>query len=94
MWPSPVVALNRTVPLAMVAGPRAALVEIELLEGEPGLAGYQYLAAVKADLLRRCGRTEQAREAYRRALVGTANEAERAFLSERLTGLDTEPAEG
>ncbi|MEU7820309.1 RNA polymerase sigma factor [Catellatospora sp. NPDC049133] len=89
VWPSPVVALNRTVPLAMVAGPRAALAEVERLEQEGGLAGYQYLPAVKADLLLRSGRTAEAREAYGRALAVTANEAERAFLSERLADLDT-----
>ncbi|GAA1360699.1 sigma-70 family RNA polymerase sigma factor [Catellatospora chokoriensis] len=85
VWPSPVVALNRTVPLAMVAGPRAALAEVDRLEQQGSLAGYQYLHAVKADLLRRSGQLAQAREAYARALALTANEAERAFLSERLS---------
>jgi len=88
VWPSPVVALNRTVPLAMVAGLRVALTEVEELEQDAGLAGYQYLPAVKADLLRRSGRTAEAREAYGRALALTANEAERAFLSDQLTGLE------
>ncbi|MEU8075099.1 sigma-70 family RNA polymerase sigma factor [Catellatospora citrea] len=85
VWPSPVVALNRTVPLAMVAGPRAALAEVDRLEQQGSLAGYQYLHAVKADLLRRSGQLAQAREAYVQALALTANEAERAFLSERLS---------
>ncbi|WP_155386198.1 RNA polymerase sigma factor [Catellatospora paridis] len=85
VWPSPVVALNRTVPLAMVAGPRAALAEVDALEQQGNLAGYQYLYAVKADLLRRSGQLGQAREAYAQALALTANEAERAFLSERLS---------
>lgn len=84
-WPSPVVALNRTVPLAMVVGPRAALAEVDRLERQGSLAGYQYLYAVKADLLRRSGQTAHAREAYAQALALTANEAERAFLSERLS---------
>ena len=84
VWPSPVVALNRTVPLAMVAGPEAALSELELLEAEPQLAGYRYLPAVKADLLRRLGRTEEAVEAYREALALTDNEAEREFLTGRI----------
>ncbi|MGH3399928.1 MAG: RNA polymerase sigma factor, partial [Streptosporangiaceae bacterium] len=56
VWPSPVVALNRAVPLAMVRGPEAALAEVERLERDGRLAGYQYLPAVKADLLRRAGR--------------------------------------
>ncbi|MFC7244165.1 RNA polymerase sigma factor [Catellatospora aurea] len=89
VWPSPVVALNRTVPLAMAAGPQVALAEVERLEREGGLAGYQYLPAVKADLLLRSGREVEARAAYGRALAVTANEAERAFLSERLADLDT-----
>ena len=53
VWPSPVVALNRAVPLAMVAGPETALAEVSKLEADRRLAGYQYLPAVKADLLRR-----------------------------------------
>ncbi|MEU8006787.1 RNA polymerase sigma factor [Catellatospora sp. NPDC049111] len=89
VWPSPVVALNRTVPLAMAAGPQVALAEVERLERDGGLTGYQYLPAVKADLLLRSGRKVEAREAYGRALAVTANEAERAFLSERLADLDT-----
>lgn len=87
VWPSPVVALNRTVPLAMVAGPVAALEEVGRLERDASLAGYQYLPAVKADLLRRSGDTAGAREEYRRALALTANEAERQFLAGQLTAL-------
>jgi RNA polymerase sigma-70 factor, ECF subfamily len=84
VWPSPVVALNRAVPLAMVAGPQAALAEVERLEGDPRLAGYQYLPAIKADLLSRLGRAGEAAEAYRQAFALAANEAERAFLAEQL----------
>ena len=83
-WPSPVVALNRAVALAMVEGPRAALAEVEALERDGRLAGYRYLPATKADLLSRLGRHEQAAEAYRAALALTDNAAERAFLAERL----------
>jgi RNA polymerase sigma factor (sigma-70 family) len=84
VWPSPVVALNRAVPLAMVAGPAAALAEVEILERDAGLAGYPYLPAVKADLLRRLGRLAEAHDVYRQALALTANATERAFLSEQL----------
>lgn len=87
VWPSPVVALNRTVALAEVRGPEPALAEIQELEGAGRLAGYQYLPAVKADLLRRLGRAGEAAVAYRQALALTGNEAERAFLSERLACL-------
>jgi RNA polymerase sigma-70 factor (ECF subfamily) len=84
VWPSPVVALNRTVPLSMTDGPEAALTELERLEAGGQLAGYRYLPAVKADVLARLGRTAEAAAAYRRALELTANEAERAFLNGRL----------
>jgi RNA polymerase sigma-70 factor (ECF subfamily) len=87
VWPSPVVALNRAVPLAMAAGPEVGLAEVERLEVDGALAGYQYFPAVKADLLARLGRTNEAAGAYRRALELTANEAERAFLAERLAAL-------
>ena len=55
-WPTPVVALNRVVPLAMTAGPERRLAEIERIERDGRLAGYRYLPAAKADLLRRLGR--------------------------------------
>ncbi len=90
VWPSPVVALNRTVPLAMVAGPGAALDEVAKLEHDSRLSGYQYLPAIKADLLRRLGRPDQASAEYRAALALTTNDAERAFLSEQLASLPTE----
>ena len=80
MWPSPVVALNRAVPLAMVDGPQAALAEVERLRAGGRLAGYQYLHAIRADLLARLGRAGEAAGAYRQALALTTNEAERAFL--------------
>ncbi len=86
VWPSPVVALNRTVPLAMVAGPGTALAEVERLERDERLAGYHYLPAIKADLLTRLGRTRAAAAAYRQALALAANDAERAFPEEQLAG--------
>jgi RNA polymerase sigma-70 factor, ECF subfamily len=76
VWPSPVVALNRAVPLAMVAGPRTALAEVERLERDGRLAAYQYLPAIKADLLTRLGRADEA-AAYREAFGLAANEAGR-----------------
>ena len=81
LWPSPVVRLNRTVPLSMVAGPEAALAEVEQLEGDSRLAGYQYLPAVKADLLSRLSKPGEAAVAYRQAFALAVNEAERAFLA-------------
>lgn len=81
VWPSPVVALNRTVPLAMVVGPETALAEVAELERDGRLAGYHYLPAIKAGLLSRLGRGGEAAECYRQAFGLTANEAERAFLA-------------
>ncbi len=84
VWPSPVVALNRAVAVSMVGGPRAALDEVEALERDGRLAGYHYLPAVRADLLRRLGRHDEAAGAYRAALALADNEAEREFLAARL----------
>jgi RNA polymerase sigma-70 factor (ECF subfamily) len=87
VWPSPVVALNRAVALSMVGGPAAALAEVEALAGDDRLAGYHYLPAVRADLLRRLDRPAEAADAYRAALDLATNEAERAFLAARLADL-------
>jgi RNA polymerase sigma-70 factor (ECF subfamily) len=83
-WTSPVVALNRAVALAMAEGPEAGLAEISELERDGRLAGYRYLPAAKADLLRRLGRADEAAQAYRAALELAANQAERDFLTRRL----------
>jgi len=92
VWPSPVVALNRVVGVSMMSGPAIALAQVEELERDGRLAGYQYLPAIKADLLRRLGRSNEAAAAYRQALELTANEAEREFLSRRLTDSNSESA--
>lgn len=92
VWPSPVVALNRTVAVSMVSGPEAALAEIEELKRDSRLAKYQYLPALEADLLRRLGRADEAATAYQQALELTENEAERAFLLDRLA--EVNPARG
>jgi RNA polymerase sigma-70 factor (ECF subfamily) len=94
-WPSPIVAMNRAVPLSMVAGPETALAEIERIERDGRLSGYQYLPAVKADLLSRLGRTAEAAAAYRQAFALTTNDAERAFLAEQIADhtLPASPAE-
>ena len=83
-WPTPVVALNRAVPLAMVDGPQKALEEIDGIERDGRLAGYRYLPAAKADLLRRLGRWDDAAIQYQIALDLTDNDAERAFLARRI----------
>jgi RNA polymerase sigma-70 factor, ECF subfamily len=83
-WPSPVVALNRAVALAMAEGPAAGLAEISALERDGRLEGYRYLPAAKADLLRRLDRRAEAAAAYRAALDLTAGGPEREFLTRRL----------
>jgi RNA polymerase sigma-70 factor (ECF subfamily) len=80
-WPSPVVALNRAVALSYVAGPEAALHQ---LPDDPALATYPYLASTRAELLRRLGRTNEARAAYEEALAFTSNPIEAQFLQRRI----------
>jgi RNA polymerase sigma-70 factor (ECF subfamily) len=87
LWSSPVVELNRTVALAMVAGPEVALARVDELAGDPRLAGYRYLPATRADLLRRLGRDREAAQAYRTALALAENTAERLFITGRLAEL-------
>ncbi|MEU7993850.1 RNA polymerase sigma factor [Micromonospora sp. NPDC049060] len=83
--PGPVVALNRAVALAEVAGPAAGLAAVEVLD----LAGYHVFHAVRADLLRRLGLAGEAARAYRTAAELTDNAAERAFLDSRATSVLT-----
>jgi RNA polymerase sigma-70 factor, ECF subfamily len=90
-WPSPVVALNRAVAVAMVRGPAAGLAEVQALERDGRLAGYRYLPATKAHLLRELGRAAEAEAAYRAALELTENEPEREFLTARLRTLPPHP---
>ena len=78
--PTPVVALNRSVAVAEVDGPAAALEIVSKLE----LDGYHPYHATRADLLRRLGRIDEARVEYLAALTRTSNTAERGFLEDRL----------
>jgi RNA polymerase sigma-70 factor, ECF subfamily len=84
VWPSPVVALNRAVAVAMVQGPAAGLAALEEVADDPHLATYPYLAATRADLLRRLGQTHDAAQAYRTALTLATNATEKDFLTRRL----------
>jgi RNA polymerase sigma-70 factor (ECF subfamily) len=83
--PSPIVALNRAVALAMRDGPAAALPAVEALLGD--LAGYHLAHAVHADLCRRLGKTKEATASYRKAISLARQEPERRFLEKRLAEL-------
>jgi RNA polymerase sigma-70 factor (ECF subfamily) len=82
--PGPIVELNAAAAVAMAHGPEAGLEWMERLERSGALAGYHLLPAAQADLLRRLGRTDEARVAYRRALELVRHPAERRFLERRL----------
>jgi RNA polymerase sigma-70 factor (ECF subfamily) len=85
LQPTPVVALNRAVALAMAKGPRAGLDALDAMHRL--LEDNHLFHAARADLLRRLGRTAQAAAAYRAALARVTNEAERRFLERRLASL-------
>jgi len=85
--PSPVVALNQAVAVAMADGPDAGLLLIDQLAATGALAGYHLLPAARADLLRRLGRNQEAAAAYREALALVGNDADKRFLERRLASL-------
>ncbi len=80
--PSPVVRLNHAVAVAMAEGPEAGLALMDDLGGP--LDGYALFHSARADLLRRLERWGEAATAYRAALAGEGNDAERRFLAGRL----------
>jgi RNA polymerase sigma-70 factor (ECF subfamily) len=82
--PSPVVALNRAVAVAMRDGPGAGLELIDAILARGELADYHLAHAARADLCRRLGRSAEAQESYQRALALTRQEPERRFLERRL----------
>jgi len=86
--PSPVVELNRAVAVSMAAGPAAALVIVEGLVSEPSLKNYHLLPSVRGDLLRKLGRTEEAKREFERAASLTRNAREKDLLMERARACD------
>jgi RNA polymerase sigma-70 factor (ECF subfamily) len=80
---SPVVELNRAVAVAEAEGPEAGLRIIDRL----ALDDYRYLHSTRAELLNRLGRTEEARDAYRRALALVHDDAEQRLFQRRLVEL-------
>ena len=82
--PSPVVALNQAVAVAMVEGAEAGLARLAALERDGELRSYHLLPAAQAGLLGKLGRWGEAIGYYRRAIALVRNDAERAFLEGRL----------
>jgi RNA polymerase sigma-70 factor (ECF subfamily) len=91
--PSPVVALNYAVAVAMADGPAEGLRRMDLLAASDALAGYHLLPAARADLLRRLGRLSEAAAAYRLALTLVGNKADRRFLERRLSEVSGDPSQ-
>ncbi|MDQ1739328.1 MAG: polymerase sigma-70 factor, subfamily [Pseudonocardiales bacterium] len=87
--PSPVIALNRAIAVGFRDGYQAGLAELDALD-TAALAGYYLLPAARADLLRRLGRADEARQAYRAALRLTPDgQPEQRLLRRRLAELDS-----
>lgn len=82
--PSPVVALNRAVALAMVRGPRAGLAALDEIKSSPELRNYYWLPATYGELFERLGEHERAASCYREALRYMGNETERRFILKKL----------
>jgi RNA polymerase sigma-70 factor (ECF subfamily) len=85
--PSPIIELNRAVAVAMRDGPEAGLIIIDRIMAQGDLEGYHLAYSARADLCRRLGRAEEARQSYLRALELTKQEPERRFLMRRLDEL-------
>ena len=87
--PSPVVALNRAVAVAMAYLLEKGLAMIDRIGENGELEGYYLYHSAQADLLRRLQRNPEAETAYRRALGLTSNQTERAYLQRRLETVTT-----
>jgi len=86
--PSPVVELNHAAAVSMVDGPARALDLVDAITARGGLDGYELLPAVRADLLRRLGRKEEARAAYRAATETTQLEPLRRLYARRVREME------
>jgi len=87
LTPSPVVALNRAVAVAMRDGPAAGLALVDEILARGELADYRLAHAARAELCRRLGKTDDARRSYERALKMTRQEPERRLIEKRLKEL-------
>ena len=86
--PSPVVALNRAVAVAMSAGLEEGLAAVDRVGATGELDQYYLFHAARADILRRLGRSQAAADAYRRAASLSTNLVERTYLRRRLAALE------
>jgi RNA polymerase sigma-70 factor (ECF subfamily) len=82
--PSPVIELNHAAAVSMVDGPAKALALLDALAARRTLDGYHLLPAARADVLRRLGRHDEAREAYRTALALARLAPDQRLLARRL----------
>ena len=94
LTPSPVVELNRAVAVGMAFGPQVGLDLVDALVSEPTLKAYHLLPAVRADLLRKLGRLEEARAEFERAALLTENARERELLQRRAAECTAERMSG
>jgi RNA polymerase sigma factor (sigma-70 family) len=83
IMPSPIVELNRSVAYGMAYGPEKGLEIVEPLVGDPKLSGYPYLPGVRADLLFKLKRFDEAKKEFLRAADLTKNASQRALLLEK-----------
>jgi RNA polymerase sigma-70 factor (ECF subfamily) len=94
LTPSPVIELNRAVALSMALGPQAGLDIVDRLVDEPALKSYHLLPGVRADLLTKLGRLDEAKLEFERAAALTRNERERSLLLSRATAISGTVASG
>ena len=85
--PSPIVELNRAVAVGMALGPAAGLAVVDAIKDEPSLASYHLLPSVRADLLAKLGRVDEARAELGRAAGLAKNARERELLVKRAAAL-------
>jgi RNA polymerase sigma-70 factor, ECF subfamily len=88
-----VIELNRAVAVSMRDGPSSGLALVDAILARGQLDAYHLAHAARADLLRRLGRTAEARAAYRRALELTRQEPQRRFIEQRLIELGHGPGD-
>ena len=81
--PSPIVELNRSVAHGMAVGPEQGLAIVEPLVGNPQLSDYPYLPGVRADLLFKLKRFDEAKQEFLKAAELTKNASQRALLLEK-----------